>query len=137
MSSPHQLQDSVSRSATNRKRSASRGHLQRLSFVFVRGVGNPRRRLSCRGCRKTGERAGRQRLKAEPARMLDPMDEAADLVHWEKSEEGAELVREGELEAAVSNLTAVIAEHPDNHYAHFFLGSAYFEAGDPLRALKA
>jgi tetratricopeptide (TPR) repeat protein len=70
--------------------------------------------------------------------MLPIMDqEARDQVQWEASVEGAELLREGELEAALTELTGLITREPDNHYAHFFLGSAYFESGDPLRALKA
>ncbi len=70
--------------------------------------------------------------------MLPIMDqEGRDRAHWEASEEGAELLREGEIEAAITELTALIIREPDNHYAHFFLGSAYFESGDPLRALKA
>jgi tetratricopeptide (TPR) repeat protein len=69
--------------------------------------------------------------------MLDRMDDAEDQAHWAASEEGAELLREGELEAALRNLSDVITAQPDNHYAHFFLGSVYFESGDPLRALKA
>jgi tetratricopeptide (TPR) repeat protein len=69
--------------------------------------------------------------------MLEPMSEAEDRAYWAESEEGAELVREGEHEAAVSTLGRVIGAHPGNYYAYFFLGSAYFESGDPLRALKA
>lgn len=70
--------------------------------------------------------------------MLDQMDnEATDRAHWEASEEGAELLREGDISAALSELTGVIARQPDNAYAHFFLGSAYYESGDHLRALKA
>jgi tetratricopeptide (TPR) repeat protein len=65
------------------------------------------------------------------------MNDAEDRAYWADSEEGAELVREGELEAAVAALASVITAQPANYYAHFFLGSAYFEGGDPLRALKA
>src|SRR5688572_24116347 len=70
--------------------------------------------------------------------MIPCMEQdVVDRRHWESSEEGAELIREGEIEAALTELQSVIIREPDNYYAHFFLGSAYFESGDPLRALKA
>jgi tetratricopeptide (TPR) repeat protein len=76
--------------------------------------------------------------KATQPPMLEGMqDETRDEAHWEASEEGAELLREGEVEAAVTELQNLILRDPENPYGHFFLGSAYFESGDPLRALKA
>lgn len=63
-------------------------------------------------------------------------EDLSDRAYWEASEEGAELLREGDLTAAVDELSAVIARQPDNPYAHFFLANALFEGGEPLRALK-
>jgi len=56
---------------------------------------------------------------------------------WEAAQEGAELLRETETEAAIAELERVIATDPKNEYALFFLGSAHFEAGRFDRALKA
>lgn len=64
-------------------------------------------------------------------------DEARDRAHFEAAEEGAELVREGEHRAAIEELTALIQREPDNPYAFFFLGAAYFETGEHDKALKA
>lgn len=63
--------------------------------------------------------------------------EAQDQAHWASAEEGAELIREGELEAAIQELLGLIQREPKNPYAFYFLGSAFFEAGDLPRALKA
>jgi len=65
--------------------------------------------------------------------MLECTDEA----RWDAAQEGAELVREGELGAAVVELKARISEDSDNPYAYFFLGAALFEQGELLPALKA
>jgi tetratricopeptide (TPR) repeat protein len=64
-------------------------------------------------------------------------DESRDSAQYEATVEGAELLREGELEGALHELTRLIIDQPDNHYAHYYLGAVYFESGDPLRALKA
>lgn len=56
--------------------------------------------------------------------------------HWETAQEGAELLREGEREQAVAVLTAVLSREPQNEYAYFFLGSAYYELEQYDRALK-
>jgi tetratricopeptide (TPR) repeat protein len=64
-------------------------------------------------------------------------DEARDLEFWAAAEEGAELMSEGEHEAAIAELARVIERQPDNHYALFFFGSALLEAREPARALKA
>lgn len=56
---------------------------------------------------------------------------------WEAAQEGAELLREGQRDAAIAELEAVIGREPDNEYALYFLGSAHFEAGRFDRALKA
>jgi cytochrome c-type biogenesis protein CcmH/NrfG len=63
--------------------------------------------------------------------------EARDRAHWEAAEEGAELIREGEIDAAIQELQSLIQRDPDNPYAYHFLGAAYFEAADFARALKA
>lgn len=64
------------------------------------------------------------------------MDDLTDS-RWEAAQEGAELVREQEFSAAVTELERVLADDGDNEYALFFLGCAHFELGDHERALKA
>lgn len=56
--------------------------------------------------------------------------------HWEAAQDGAELLREGEHEQAVSVLTELIQREPDNEYGYYFLGSAYYELEQYDRALK-
>jgi len=56
--------------------------------------------------------------------------------HWESAEEGAELLRDGEREQAIEVLTALLVREPQNEYAYFFLGSAYYELEQYDRALK-
>ncbi len=56
---------------------------------------------------------------------------------WDAAQEGAELLREGENDAAVVELERVIVADPDNEYAFFFLGSAHFERGRFDKAMKA
>lgn len=55
---------------------------------------------------------------------------------WTAIEEGAELLHEGQVEEAVRELTRVAEIDPDNEYAHFFLGNAYFDRDEWDRALK-
>jgi len=70
--------------------------------------------------------------------MQDPQDrEARDRELWAAAEEGAELMSEGEHERAIAELSQVVQDQPDNHYAFFFLGSALLETSEPARALKA
>lgn len=66
--------------------------------------------------------------------MSEPGD---DVARWDAAQEGAELVREGEHDAAIEELERVLAEDPDNEYAYFFLGSAHFEKGHFEKAMKA
>jgi tetratricopeptide (TPR) repeat protein len=66
--------------------------------------------------------------------MQDP---ARDKELWEAAEEGAELMSEGEYQAAIEELSRVVEASPQNHYALFFMGSALLESGEPARALKA
>lgn len=56
--------------------------------------------------------------------------------HWEAAQDGAELLREGEHEQAVTVLTELIQREPENEYGYFFLGSAYYELEQYDRALK-
>lgn len=62
------------------------------------------------------------------------MDEAE--VHWESAQEGAELLREGERELAITVLSELLSREPRNEYAYFFLGAAYYELEQYDRALK-
>jgi tetratricopeptide (TPR) repeat protein len=63
--------------------------------------------------------------------------ETRDREHFDAVEEGAELIREGELDAAIVELTKQIELHPDNAYAYFYLATAYYEKPEFLYALKA
>ncbi len=56
---------------------------------------------------------------------------------WDAVEEGVELLREGSVDDAIAELTAVIARDPDNEYAYHYLGAAYFERQELERSLKA
>ncbi|MBZ0120967.1 MAG: tetratricopeptide repeat protein [Sandaracinaceae bacterium] len=56
---------------------------------------------------------------------------------WDAAQEGAERLREGDVEGAVAELERVIADDPDNEYAYNFLGAAHFEAGRLDKAMKA
>ncbi|MBN8613679.1 MAG: tetratricopeptide repeat protein [Deltaproteobacteria bacterium] len=56
---------------------------------------------------------------------------------WEAAQEGAELLRDHEIDAAVAELERVVKAQPDNEYALFFLGAAHFEAKRYDRAMKA
>ncbi len=56
---------------------------------------------------------------------------------WDAAQEGAELLRDGEREAAIAALEQVIEEDPRNEYAYFFLGSAHFDKGNFDKAMKA
>lgn len=66
--------------------------------------------------------------------MSEPVD---DVARWDAAQEGAELVREGEHDAAIEELERVLADDPDNEYAYYFLGSAHFEKGSFEKAMKA
>jgi tetratricopeptide (TPR) repeat protein len=56
---------------------------------------------------------------------------------WDAAQEGAELLREGDADAAVDELERVIAADANNEYAFFFLGSAHFEKARFEKAMKA
>lgn len=61
----------------------------------------------------------------------------SDEERWDAAQEGAELLREGSLDAAIAELERLCIEEPDNPYAYFFLGSAHFQKEDWDKALKA
>lgn len=65
------------------------------------------------------------------------MSDRDDAARWDAAQEGAELVREGEHDAAIEELERVIEDDPDNPYAYFFLGAAHFEKGNFEKAMKA
>jgi tetratricopeptide (TPR) repeat protein len=56
---------------------------------------------------------------------------------WEAAQEGAELIAEGEPEAARRVLEALAQTQPENEYAFYFLGSAHYELGQYEKALAA
>ena len=56
---------------------------------------------------------------------------------WDAAQEGAELLRDGEHDAAIRELEQVIDGDPRNEYAYFFLGTAHFEKAQFDKAMKA
>ncbi|MFK7991484.1 MAG: tetratricopeptide repeat protein, partial [Sandaracinaceae bacterium] len=56
---------------------------------------------------------------------------------WDAAQEGAERLREGDVDGAITELERLIVDDPDNEYGYFFLGSAHFEQGQFDKALKA
>lgn len=64
------------------------------------------------------------------------MEDENSEARWGAASEGIELLQIGEVEAALTELTRVAGEDPDNEYAQFFLGNAYFDRHDHARALK-
>ena len=60
-----------------------------------------------------------------------------DGAFWDAVQEPAELLREGEIEAAVTALESILQDHSRNAYAAFFLGEAHFAAQRWNKALKA
>jgi len=56
---------------------------------------------------------------------------------WEAAQEGAELLAEGQHDAAISELLALLERQPRNEYAYFFLGSAYYEKEKYPQAMRA
>ncbi|MCB9593374.1 MAG: tetratricopeptide repeat protein [Sandaracinaceae bacterium] len=56
---------------------------------------------------------------------------------WEAAQEGAERLREGDVEGAIDELERLVLDDPDNEYGYFFLGSAHFEQGNLDKAMKA
>jgi tetratricopeptide (TPR) repeat protein len=64
-------------------------------------------------------------------------EEARNAEKWDAAEEGAERLREGDVEGAIRELERVIKGDRDNEYAYYFLGAAHFERGAFDKALKA
>lgn len=62
-------------------------------------------------------------------------DDSGD--RWDAAQEGAELLREGEVDRAIDELERVVADDPSNEYGFFFLGSAHFEKQRFEKAMKA
>lgn len=58
---------------------------------------------------------------------MSAAEEEADKARWAACEEGIELLHEGNFEAAVLELSDVVAEDEQNEYAAQFLGTAYYE----------
>lgn len=56
--------------------------------------------------------------------------------HWDAVEEAAELVSEGDYERAMLALHELLAVHPDNEYAYYYLGCAHYELEQYDKALK-
>lgn len=65
------------------------------------------------------------------------MSSTRDGEKWDAAQEGAELLRDGQVDAAIVELERVLGEDAKNEYALFFLGSAHFEKGTFDKALKA
>ena len=61
---------------------------------------------------------------------------AAEDERWDAVEEGIELLREGSLEEAASELLAVLERDPDNEYAYHYLGALYFQEQKLEHSLK-
>ena len=57
--------------------------------------------------------------------------------YWVTVEEAAELLQEGQVDEAITELTAVLEADANNPYAHHFLGHANYEKEDFPRALAA
>ena len=55
---------------------------------------------------------------------------------WDAAQEGAERLREGDVEGAIVELERLVSEDPDNEYAYFFLAGAHFEDGAFDKAMK-
>ena len=56
---------------------------------------------------------------------------------WDAAQEGAERLREGDVDGAIVELEELVLSDPDNEYGYFFLGAAHFEHGHFDRAMKA
>lgn len=70
-----------------------------------------------------------------PAIAADP--HVGDDDGWDAAQEGADLIAEGEAEAAVIVLTQLAVQQPRNEHAYFFLGAAHYELGKWDLALAA
>jgi Flp pilus assembly protein TadD len=57
-------------------------------------------------------------------------EEREDAAHWAAVEEATELLHEERFREAMVELGGVLKEDPKNPYAFYFLGIAFFEAGE-------
>jgi Tfp pilus assembly protein PilF len=57
-------------------------------------------------------------------------EERQDAAHWAAVEEATELLHEERFREAMVELGGVLREDPKNPYAFYFLGIAFFEAGE-------
>lgn len=64
------------------------------------------------------------------------MDEESE-ARWDAAQDGAELLAEGDVEAAINALLALTVQEPDNEYGFFYLGAAHFEQQAYVKALRA
>ncbi len=60
-----------------------------------------------------------------------------DADRWDAAQEGAERLREGDVQGAIEELERVVKDDPDNAYGYYFLGSAHFESANFDKAMKA
>jgi Flp pilus assembly protein TadD len=58
------------------------------------------------------------------------LEERADAKHWEAVEEASELLHEERYAEAMVEIRRVLQHDPKNPYAYYFLGIAFFEAGE-------
>jgi len=81
---------------------------------------------------------GDEQDEAQGEPQVDPRDtDPRDNAHWDAVEEGVELLREGDVAAAIEALSAVLAADSENKYACFYLGSAHFQNEALEKSLKA
>jgi tetratricopeptide (TPR) repeat protein len=85
---------------------------------------------------EAGNRRGSS-LARGPRRGLHSRAMAQDDTDWDAAQDGAEMLAEGDVDGALRTLTDLVAAQPDNAYAYFYLGSAYFEQTEYAKALKA
>lgn len=63
--------------------------------------------------------------------MSDPQEE-----RWATVEEAVELLRDGDTDRAIAELTEITQAQTENEYAFYFLGNAYFDDQHYPQALK-
>ena len=67
--------------------------------------------------------------------MNTVLDENHD-ERWDAVQDGAELLREGQISQAITQLEKVLSGDEANEYAYYFLGAAHFENGEFVKAMK-
>lgn len=53
-----------------------------------------------------------------------------DAAQWAAVEEATELLHEERFKEALEELRGILKEDPENHYAFYFLGQAFYEVGE-------